>query len=150
MVWKPNVTVAAVVERDGRFLLVEEHTEDGVRLNQPAGHLEEGESLVAACIREALEETAHHVRPEALVGIYQSPRPSGDITYLRFAFAASVTGCDAGRALDGGIIQAVWLTPEELAAQQERHRSQMVMQCVLDYLAGRRFPLELIRHYDRD
>lgn len=148
MVWKPNVTVAAVVERDGRFLLVEEHTEDGVRLNQPAGHLDEGESLIQACVREAREETAHHVEVESLVGIYQWPRPSGDVTYLRFAFAASMSGFDAEAALDRGIIQAVWLTYDELLEQRARHRSPLVLQCVQDYVAGRRFPLELIRHYD--
>jgi ADP-ribose pyrophosphatase YjhB (NUDIX family) len=147
-IWKPHVTVAALVERDGRFLLVEEHTVDGIRLNQPAGHLDEGESLVAACVREALEETAHHVCVESLVGIYQWPRPSGDITYLRFAFACSALSEEAGRALDRGIIRAVWLTPEELAAQPERWRSPLVMQCIQDYLAGQRFPLEVIRHYE--
>lgn len=147
-IWKPHVTVAALVERDGRFLFVEEHTVDGIRLNQPAGHLDEGESLVAACVREALEETAHHVAVEALVGIYQWPRPSGDITYLRFAFACSALSEEAGRALDEGIIRAVWLTPEELAAQPERWRSPLVMQCVQDYLAGQRFPLTVIRHYE--
>ncbi|PLK48474.1 NUDIX hydrolase [Uliginosibacterium sp. TH139] len=146
-IWKPHVTVAAIVEREGRFLLVEEHTADGVRLNQPAGHLDEGESLEAACVREALEETAHHVAVDALVGIYQWTRPSGDITYLRFAFAARATGFEDGRALDEGIIRAVWLTPEELAAQPERWRSPLVMQCIQDYLAGQRYPLEVIRHY---
>lgn len=148
MVWKPNVTVAAIVERDGRFLLVEEHTEDGVRLNQPAGHLDEGESLIQACVREAREETAHHVGVDSLVGIYQWPRASGDVTYLRFAFAATVRGFDAEAALDRGIIQAVWLTYDELLEQRARHRSPLVLQCVQDYVAGRRFPLELIRHYD--
>ena len=91
-IWKPNVTVAAVVERDGRFLVVEEETDDGLRFNQPAGHLDEGESLVQAAAREALEETAHQFRPEFLVGIYQWPRPAGDITYLRFAFGGAITG----------------------------------------------------------
>lgn len=148
MVWKPDVTVAALVEREGRFLFVEEHTADGIRLNQPAGHLDEGESLVAACVRESLEETAHHVVVDALVGIYQWPRPAGDITYLRFAFACTAISEETGRALDTGIIRAVWLTPEEFAAQPERHRSPMVLRCLQDYLAGRRYPLELIRHYE--
>jgi 8-oxo-dGTP pyrophosphatase MutT (NUDIX family) len=147
-IWKPHVTVAALVEREGRFLLVEEHTADGVRLNQPAGHLDEGESLLAACVREALEETAHQVQVDALVGIYQWPRPAGDITYLRFAFACTALGEEAGRMLDEGIIGAVWLTPAELAAQSARWRSPLVMQCVEDYLAGRRYPLDLIRHYE--
>src|SRR5574338_1085162 len=89
-VWKPNVTVAAVIEQDGRFLLVEEETVDGLRFNQPAGHLEAGESLVQAAAREALEETAHRFRPESLVGVYQWPRPDGAVTYLRFAFAGTL------------------------------------------------------------
>ena len=147
-VWKPNVTVAALIERDGRFLLVEEEAEDGLRFNQPAGHLDEGESLVAACAREALEETAWGFTPTALVGIYQWPRPQGDITYLRFAFCGDLGAHEAGRELDTGILRAVWMTPDEIRATAERHRSPLVWQCVSDYLARRRYPLELIRHYD--
>ncbi len=146
--WKPNVTVAAVVEREGRFLLVEEETSDGLRLNQPAGHLEPGESLVEAAIRETLEETAHEFVPEALVGIYQWPRPAGDLTYLRFAFSGLVGEALAGRTLDAGIVRAVWFSEADLQACPERHRSPLVLQCVRDYLDGRRFPLELLRHYD--
>ena len=146
-IWKPNVTVAAIIERDGRFLLVEEETEDGLRFNQPAGHLDQGESLVAACAREALEETAYTFVPTELVGVYQWPRPQGDITYLRFAFAGKVDGHDTLRKLDDGILRAVWMTPQEIQACVERHRSPLVGQCVRDYLAGHRYPLELIRHY---
>ncbi|HTY98751.1 MAG TPA: NUDIX hydrolase [Rhodocyclaceae bacterium] len=146
-IWKPNVTVAALVERDGRFLLVEEETDDGIRFNQPAGHLDEGESLVAACAREALEETAWHFAPTALVGVYQWPRPKGDVTYLRFAFAGDLGQFEEGRPLDDGILRAVWLTPAEIEASRSRHRSPLILQCVHDYLAGRRFPLDLIRHY---
>jgi len=184
--WKPNVTVAAMIERDGRFLLVEEETDEGIRINQPAGHLDEGESLVAACARETLEETAWHFTPKALVGIYQWRRPAGDrlaagpsqgeagqdcdpersegerpsplaqgrgmggrssITYLRFAFCGELGGHEDLRILDQGILRALWLTPDEMAAARQRHRSPLVMQCVTDYLAGRRYPLELIRHY---
>jgi ADP-ribose pyrophosphatase YjhB (NUDIX family) len=147
-VWKPNVTVAALIERDGHFLLVEEETEDGLRFNQPAGHLDEGESLVAACAREALEETAWGFKPTALVGIYQWPRPQGDITYLRFAFSGELGTHEEGRALDAGIRRAVWMTTDEIGATTERHRSPLVWQCVADYQARRRFPLELLRHYD--
>jgi ADP-ribose pyrophosphatase YjhB (NUDIX family) len=147
-VWKPNVTVAAVVEREGYFLLVEEETEDGLRFNQPAGHLDAGESLAAACAREALEETAWGFTPTALVGIYQWPRPQGDITYLRFAFCGEPGVQQEGRRLDAGIRRAVWMTPDEIRATADRHRSPLVWQCVADYLAGRRFPLDLIRHYD--
>ena len=175
-IWKPNTTVAAIIERDGRFLLVEEETTEGVRFNQPAGHLDAGESLVAACIRETLEETAREFTPTGLVGIYQWPRPQGDLTYLRFAFAGTVGagppqadvrppvgGSEPGlrawggnkvgaretaRPLDAGILRTVWFTPAEIEACRERHRSPLVLQCVHDYLAGRSFPLDLLKHYD--
>lgn len=157
-VWKPNVTVAALIERDGRFLLVEEETEQGLRFNQPAGHLDPGESLVTACAREALEETAWTFTPTALIGVYQWPRPRPvgrsvegsfeNITYLRFAFAGTLGAHDPTRVLDTGILRAVWMTPVEIEATRERHRSPLILQCVDDYLAGRRFPLDLIRHYD--
>lgn len=146
-VWKPNVTVAAVIEREGRFLLVEEETPEGLRFNQPAGHLEEGESLVEAAAREALEETAHRFRPESLVGIYQWPRPDGEVTYLRFAFAGSVLGVERGLALDAGIQRAVWMDLAEVEATAARHRSPLLLQCIRDFLGGRRYPLDLIRHY---
>jgi 8-oxo-dGTP pyrophosphatase MutT (NUDIX family) len=145
--WKPNVTVAALIEREGRFLLVEEETDDGLRFNQPAGHLDQGESLVAACAREALEETAWSFRPTALVGVYQWPRPQGDVTYLRFAFCGELGQHHSERKLDAGIVRAVWMTPEEIRASTDRHRSPLIWQCVADYLAGRRYPLELITHY---
>lgn len=147
MIWKPNVTVAAVIERDGRFLLVEEETSEGVRFNQPAGHLDEGESLVDAAVRETLEETAHRFVPHYLVGIYQWRRPGADTTYLRFAFAGESAGHDPQQELDVGILRALWLSPEELTSQPERHRSPMVAKCIADYLAGVRFPLDLITHY---
>jgi 8-oxo-dGTP pyrophosphatase MutT (NUDIX family) len=145
--WKPNVTVAALIERGGRFLVVEEETAEGLRFNQPAGHLEAGESLLAAVSREALEETAHPFVPEYLVGIYLWPRKQGDVTYLRFAFGGRVGEEIAGRALDVGIVRAVWMTPDELQASRERHRSPLIAQCVADWLAGRRYPLDLVRHY---
>ncbi|QID18329.1 NUDIX hydrolase [Nitrogeniibacter mangrovi] len=146
-VWKPNVTVAAVIERDGCFLLVEEETAAGLRFNQPAGHLEAGESLVEAVAREALEETAHPFRPTHLIGIYQWPRPDGEVTYLRFTFTGEPGERIAGQALDTGIVRAVWLTREEIIACRDRHRSPLVLQCVDDYLSGRRLPLDVIRHY---
>jgi len=142
---RPHITVAAIVERDGRFLMVEENTIDGVRFNQPAGHLEADESLVDACVRETLEETAHHVTVNSLVGIYQWARPDGGIQYLRFVFACSDQGEEAGRALDEGIIRAQWLSHEDLLARQESLRSPLVQQCIEDYRAGRSFPLYLIR-----
>ncbi len=149
--WKPNATVAAVVEQDGRFLMVEETTREGLRLNQPSGHLDPGETLAQAVVREALEETAHHVEPTACVGVYMSRyryEPTDtDVTYLRFAFAGEVLGFDETRDLDDGIVRAVWMTPAEIEACADRHRSPFVVQCVNDWLAGRRFPLDLIRHY---
>ena len=142
----PAATVAAVIERAGRFLMVIEQSPDGLRINQPAGHLEPGESLVEACVRETLEETAHRFTPMALVGIYlwrTEPPPAGR-AYLRFAFTGSVGEVIAGRALDEGIIDAVWLSADELAQRRAEHRSPLVMQCVEDYLRGRRFPLDLL------
>ena len=146
-VWKPNVTVASVIERAGRFLVVEEETADGLRFNQPAGHLEAGESLVAAAARETLEESAHSFVPEYVVGSYQWPVPQGGITYLRFAFGGTVGAEEAGRTLDAGIVRAVWMTRDELHGCRERHRSPLVLQCVDDWIAGRRYALDLIRHY---
>lgn len=144
MIWKPNVTVAAVVERDGRFLLVEEAADSRLVINQPAGHLDEGESLIDAVVRETLEETAWHFRPEALVGIYRWRHPGKRVTYLRFAFAGAALRHEPERRLDDGIIQAIWLTPAELSAASDRQRSPLVQRCVDDYLAGRRFPLSLL------
>jgi 8-oxo-dGTP pyrophosphatase MutT (NUDIX family) len=143
-VWKPSVTVAALIERGGRFLCVEEQADGRRVLNQPAGHLDPGESLVAACEREALEETAHRFRPEALVGIYRWHDAPRDVTFLRFAFRGRLAGVEAGRALDREIIALHWLTREELAARAAMHRSPLVMRCVEDCLAGRHFPLEVL------
>jgi 8-oxo-dGTP pyrophosphatase MutT (NUDIX family) len=145
-IWLPHVVVAALVERDGKFLLVEEHTADGLRLNQPAGHWERDETLLQAVVREALEETGHHVEPVALLGSYTTTNAAGDLTYLRFAYVCNVTGHEPARALDAGIVRAVWLTPAEIEASPIRHRSPLVMRCVRDYLAGRRFPLEFVVH----
>lgn len=148
MIWKPNVTVAAIIEQDGRFLLVEEHTSLGIRFNQPAGHLEQGESLLAAVARETLEETAYEFEPQHLVGIYRWSAPLSDITYLRFAFAGRTLAHYPERALDEGIIRAVWMTPQEISASQAQHRSPLVLRCVEDYLSGKRYPLDLLVHYD--
>jgi len=147
MRWKPNLTVAAVIEQAGRFLLVEEQTDAGLMLNQPAGHLERGETLAAAVVRETLEESAHPFTPEYLIGIYHWPDDSKDITYMRFAFGGTLGAPLAGRALDAGIVRTVWMTRAEVAASRARHRSPYVLTCVDDYLAGRRFPLDLVRHF---
>ena len=146
MIWKPNVTVAAVVQRDGKFLLVEEETEAGLAFNQPAGHLEDGEALIDAVVRETLEETAYHFRPTHLVGIYNWKRPGREITYLRFAFAGELHGYEAGRKLDEGIVAARWLTSDEVRASATRHRSPLVLRCIEDLLAGKHYPLDLLVH----
>ena len=141
---RPAVTVATVVARDGAFLLVEETTRAGVRFNQPAGHLEPGETLIDAAVRETLEETGHHVRPVALVGIYRWQAPETGATFLRFAYAADVLGHDRERPLDEGILRTHWLTYEALVGCRERHRSPLVLRCVDDFRAGRRHPADLV------
>jgi len=146
-VWKPSVTVAAVIERDGKLLLVEEETSDGIRFNQPAGHLDPNETLEQAVVRETLEETAHDFTPYALIGMYmsryQSSRTGQDVTYLRFAFCGQV-GMAHDRALDHGILRAVWMTYDEILACEDKHRSPLVLRCIDDYLAGQRAPLSLL------
>ena len=148
MIWKPHVTVAAVIERDEKYLLVEEETSQGIRFNQPAGHLEAGESLLTAVAREVLEESAYHFVPQHLLGIYRWHATESDTTYLRFAFTGKITGHDPHRSLDTGILQALWLTADEIRATQARHRSPLNLRCVEDYLAGKRYPLDLLVHYE--
>lgn len=147
--WKPSVTVAAIIEREGRYLLVEEHTPEGLRLNNPAGHLDPGESPEQAVAREALEETAHSFTPTGLVGVYlsrfQRPATGEDITYLRFAFCGELGAFDPGRTLDDGIVRTLWMTPDELRASTDRHRSPLVLRCIEDHLAGQCYPLALVR-----
>lgn len=150
--WKPSVTVAAVIERDGRFLLVEEHTAEGLRLNNPAGHLDPGESLVDAVARETLEETMHTFTPTALVGVYMSRfqrtgrdgAADEDITYLRFAYCGELGDVVPGRTLDTGIVRTLWMTPDEVRASASRHRSPLVLRCMEDHLAGQRHPLSVV------
>ncbi|AKC69597.1 NUDIX hydrolase [Pandoraea oxalativorans] len=144
--WKPNVTVAAVVERDGRFLFVEEQKRAGLLINQPAGHLEPGESILDAVRREVLEETAHRFEPQHLLGIYLAPGPE-DIAYLRFTFSGTLGEFDATRTLDDGIVGTLWLTPEEVRAQRARHRSPILEQCMDDYLRGVRYDLGILQTY---
>jgi 8-oxo-dGTP pyrophosphatase MutT (NUDIX family) len=155
--FKPSVTVAAVIAQDfdgvQKFLLVEEETRDGLKFNNPAGHLDPGESLIQACARETLEETAFHFKPTEVVGVYMSrfqranaSEPSGqeDITYLRFAFCGELGAHVADQALDEGIVRAVWLTADEVRASADHHRSPLLLQCMEDYLAGQRFDLALV------
>jgi len=148
MIWKPNVTVAAVIERDGKFLLVEEETSQGILFNQPAGHWEQNETLAQAAAREVLEESAYHFTPRNLLGIYRWYSANSDVTYLRFAFSGGVTNHESDRPLDEGILRAVWMSPDEIRATRERHRSPLILRCVEDYLAGKRYPLDLLVHYD--
>ncbi len=148
MPFRPDVTVAAVVERDGRFLVVEERAARRVVFNQPAGHLERGESLAAAVIRETLEETAYRLQPEAITGIYLWRHPVIDRTFLRVAFCGSVEGPDPSARLDRCIIRAAWLTRAELEARPARLRSPLVLRCIDDYLAGHRHPLSLLSEVD--
>jgi len=143
-IWKPNTTVAAIVEQNGKFLLVEEETERGNRFNQPAGHLEDNETLIEAVIRETLEESAYDFIPEALVGIYHWKHPHNDTTYLRFAFIGKVGAHYPAQQLDDGIIRAVWMTADEIREKQHLTRSNQVLACIDDYLAGKRYPLEVI------
>ena len=152
--WKPSVTVAAVISKDfdgvQKFLLVEEQTRDGLKLNNPAGHLDPGESPAQGCARETLEETAFHFTPTAIVGVYMSRfeqvQADGvlDITYLRFAFCGELGAHVDGQALDEGIVRTVWLTADEIRASTDRHRSPLLLRCMEDYLAGRRYPLDMV------
>ena len=152
--WKPSVTVAAVIAQhfDGvqKFLLVEEETRDGLKLNNPAGHLDPGESPAQGCARETLEETAFHFVPTALVGVYLSRfeqvQSDGvlDITYLRFAFCGVLGAQVMGQALDEGIVRTVWLTADEVRASSAQHRSPLLLRCMEDFLAGQRFALSLV------
>ncbi|MDR2186676.1 MAG: NUDIX hydrolase [Azonexus sp.] len=144
MVWKPHVTVAALIERQGKFLLVEEETAQGRVLNQPAGHLEDGETLLAAVKRETLEESAWHFAPTHLVGIYHWKIPEKDLTYLRFAFTGQLQAHEAGRRLDDGIIAVHWLSLEQIHAARQRLRSPLVLRGIEDYAAGRRCPLDAL------
>ena len=141
-IWKPHVTVAAVIEREGRFLLVEEQINGALICNQPAGHLEDGETLIEATVREVLEETACHFTPEALVGFYRWRNPETGVTFIRIALSGSCSEPEPGRALDRGGVAARWFTPEQIA--KLRVRSPMVMQCIEDYRAGANYPLSLL------
>ena len=142
---RPAVTVAAIVEHDGRFLLVREHTRRGLRLNQPAGHLEPGESLALGAARETLEEAAWHVEPFALVGVYRWEAPDNGDTFVRFAYAAHALSQAHGHALDEGIVDALWMSYAEIVARRDEHRSPLVLRCIDDFRAGRRWPVDIVQ-----
>jgi len=151
--WKPSVTVAAIIERRGSdneslFLLVEEHTPEGLRINNPAGHLDPEESPQQGVIREVLEETACVFTPDRLIGVYlsrfQRPATGEDVTFVRFAYGGTVGEPDPARRLDEGIVRTLWMTLPEIRASRARHRSPHVLGCIEDYCAGRRYPLEVV------
>ena len=150
--WKPSVTVAAIIEREGRYMLIEEHTPEGLRLNNPAGHLDPGEAPEDGCAREALEETTHTFKPSELVGIYISRlrrparegRAAEDVTYFRLAFCGELGEQVPDAKLDKGIVRTLWMTPDEIHANVHRLRSPLVLRCIEDHLAGQRFPLDMI------
>ncbi|MBU2831094.1 MULTISPECIES: NUDIX hydrolase [Acidithiobacillus] len=144
MIWAPHVTVAAVVEENGRFLLVEEMVGGRRCFNQPAGHWDPGETLLDAVVRETLEETGYTFQPEYLTGVYHWEFPEKNLTYLRFAFGGRLGPRDMSRALDAGIIGPAWLTPGEVVARRGEMRSVMVQRCMADYQAGKRYPLDLL------
>jgi 8-oxo-dGTP pyrophosphatase MutT (NUDIX family) len=146
MQWMPHATVAAIVEDNGKFLLVEETTDRGNRFNQPAGHLEDNETLLEAVIRETLEETAYAFEPTALLGVYHWKHEHNETTYLRFAFIGKVSNHQAHLPLDEGIIRAVWMTTAEMRNQAMLMRSPQVLTCVEDYLSGQQFPLSVLTH----
>ena len=144
-IWKPHVVVAAVIERNGAFLLVEEETSDGIRFNQPAGHLEPAESIVDAIRREVLEETSRIFEPDALVAIYRLPAKGRRPDFIRFTFCGNVGEPLAGRTLDTGILRADWFDLDTIRDCTSRHRSTLVLTSIEDYLGGRRYPLDILR-----
>ena len=141
-----HVVAAAIVERDGKFLLVEERIDGALKLNQPAGHWEDGETLLEAVKREALEESGWEVEPVALLGTYEFRPRDLPYSFLRFAFICEPRQQRANHQLDQGIERAIWLSREEIVARESEHRSPALLACIDDYLAGTRYPLELVRH----
>jgi len=145
MDWAPHVTVAAIVENNNQFLIVEENTSKGIKFNQPAGHLEPNETLIAAVIRETQEEAARLIEPQHLIGIYQWYCQYNKHTYLRFCFYAKELSFDPAQDLDSGIIRSLWMTHNDIIEQQDKCRSPLVLQCIADHLAGKQFPLSIIQ-----
>lgn len=148
MTWRPDLTVAAVVERDGRFLIVEERIQRSVVFNQPAGHVEDRESIIDAVVRETLEETAWHFVPRHMLGMYLWRNELNGRSTLRVAISGDTAAHDSTRRLDHGIIEAHWLSRDDLVARTSRLRSPLVLRCIDDYLAGRRYDLDALTHFE--
>lgn len=144
--WTPHSTVATIVEQDGKFLMIEEISSGQQVVNQPAGHIEQGESVIEAACRETLEESRWSVTPTALVGLYVYTSPTNGVTYHRYCFAADANNYHPDSPLDAGIIGPRWMTIEELR-DCPNLRSPMVLSCVEDYLSGRRYPLTVITEH---
>ena len=144
----PDITVAAVTETAGRFLVVEERINRRLVFNQPAGHVEHGETLLAAVVREVREETAWGFEPQALIGVYLWRNPASGRSYMRFAFTGKVKDHNAAQPLDRGIVRTHWLSREDLQEREPRLRSPLVLRCIEDYLGGTRLPLEPIANLD--
>jgi len=144
MTWKPDITVAAIVADADRFLIVEEQIRGQRVFNQPAGRVEDGESLLDAVVRETLEETAWRFQPEWLLGVYSWHSPTRERSSLRFAFTGSVSAHDAARRLDPPVIATHWLSVRQLQERSRALRTPLVLRCIDDYLAGRRLPLTAI------
>ena len=147
MIWKPNVTVASIVELDGKFLMVEEKSPAGPVLNQPAGHLDPNESMEDAVIRETLEETGYRFTPEAVIGSYLWHNSDNETTYYRSTYSGSVCHKIIATELDDGIIRALWMTHNEIIENKSRLRSPVILESLNDYLAGKRYPLDIIKYY---
>lgn len=148
MIWKPDVTVAAIINKNDKYLLVEEQTKNGVLFNQPAGHLEPNESIIQGAIRETLEETGYSFTPQWLLGVYRWHSQTIDTTYLRFAFLGTAICHDHARKLDKGILRATWLSINEIYKLADRHRSPLVIKCIEDHLSGKKYPIEILTHFD--
>lgn len=150
MTWKPNATVAVIIENEGKFLFVEEFSNDQLVINNPAGHIEANEGILEALVRETLEETGYRVEPQNLVGFYTYTAPHNGTTYYRFCFSASIIEKIENATIDPDIENILWLTLNEIKQAKSRHRSPLLMRCLNDYLSGKRYPLDLIYEHPTD
>lgn len=146
MIWKPHATVAAVIEQDNRFLIIEEEVAGEIQYNQPAGHVEDGESFIDAVVRETLEEAARDFTPDFVTGVYLWKHPGNQESFLRIAFSGQVSAHYPDQELDDGIISTHWMSRDDVAVLGDRLRSPMVLHCIDDYIAGKQYPLDLLNH----